>query len=418
MKKINSLALVLILSLWSATLNAQLKETVKGLDLLSNVETITKNVDNIVTKIDGVVDKVQDNGTYKTVVDGFSGTFPYGVIPSNGDRRYALYVSEVKIDPLRGALASIYMKIPIKQTESLYFMADQVPISQSGAIVGDFNLLLLKDADLSFGTEKGYNLKFKGLTSGKTDSTFVTIDCKGFKSITMAGELAFNTSSVVKYREGDKGSKEPYVLKFNTYASNFEDLYLEFTNVKPFEFAFLPGYKCEVETIIIDNSDAKNAPEFKVPDDFKDNVTASSIGDPDFSKDLTNLWKGVYIKNMKVTIPKAFTEGARSTSGTSAVTINGSINVESLIVDRTGVTGLIRAVGNRFDDKNNRLDNGHAFIEANIKGFEFAIDEFAIGMEKNIINQSAIKGSMTMPVTKANKESEVTFNLGMSYNFV
>jgi hypothetical protein len=362
---------------------AQQKTIAAGLEGISDLQKLVADADKKIGEIEAAVDKVKGSNAYKTLVDGNSATFPFGILPDKQDRDYALIINKVNLDPALGMTAEIFMKIPFRNNENLYFIADRVPLSKKGKLTGDFKLILLKS--VSFKVGDGYNLKINGLGQGGKgyDSTYVTFNCKGFKDITLNGSLDFDPNTVVEHTDNNNG--KPLSLKFYLTADKLTNLIVKFRNVPTLQFKKLPGFKCTVPEITFDRSDLKNAPEFKIPGWYTDSlkVLQPSL---DIARYSSVIWEGVYIPGITIEIPNSFTEGS--------ATKTAVITSQDLIVDQYGISALSRAA--------------HV-LDGNLKGFKYSIDSLRINVITNRLSKAGIYGKMVFPICK--EESTVDYGI-------
>ncbi len=166
--KMNKFLPLAILLLFTSYVFGQANLTAPVANMASTADKYVKDAGKYVAKINAAVTKVESSGLYKSLVDGNSVTFPFGILPNSGDKNYALIVDSIKLDPVKGMIATIFMKIPIGSDKSLYFLADAVPFSKDGSMSGDFKLYLLKTEKFSVGS--GYDIQINGLGKGSGDS--------------------------------------------------------------------------------------------------------------------------------------------------------------------------------------------------------------------------------------------------------
>lgn len=353
---------------------------------ISDVQEFVKDSQKWVAKIDAAVDSVKNNDLYKTLIDGHTTKFPMGILPDGADENYALVVNSVKMDATNGMMAEIFMKIPFRSGEYLYFVADRVPLSKRGKLVGDFKLMLLKSTSIKFGD--GFTLVFNGLGSvgGGYDSTFVKFDCRGFKEVTLNGSLNFNENTVEEFSEDAAG--KPVSLNFYLSADKLTNLLIEFHQIPDLQFKKLPGFRCSVPKITLDRSDLKNAPNFKVPGWYLDSLLIKSPS-LDTNRYKSAMWEGVFIPEITIEIPKSFSEG--SEADTVVVTSN------DLIVDQYGISALTKAT---------------KVLKGNLKGFKYEVDSLLVNVIFSDLSQAGFYGQMAFPICK--EESTVGYGLTIS----
>jgi len=361
--------------------------------VISGALNATNKTDAILDKanawcdtIDALVATVQNSKAYKTIVDG-TAVFPYAVLPKNGNENYALYIKDVNLDPVLGLKATICMKVPFRSNQHLYFMADQIPVSQSGQVTGDFKLQLVKSVNVKFGD--GYVLSFIGGGSGDYDSTYVTFDCHGFKNVTVNGTLQFDKNSIRKV-EGDTISSSPFVLPFYLQANSLEELVIDFHNVPEFEFKKLSGFRCKAERIVLDNSEERNAPSFQLPLNYM-NMLSGRMENFDADVYGSDLWKGVYIPQVEITIPR----------GLNGDAVPATIVGENFIVDENGITA-------------------HTFastaISGSIRKFDFSIDSLKLTVAANKLQEAGFWGDMRFPISDEQSSARYGMNITIEEN--
>ena len=378
--------LILFISLCCLVLSgqAQQKTITKGLEVLESIKNVVDNAEKIKEHIDNIFEKVTTSNAYKTVVDGKSISFPYGILPDNGNRNYAIVVNSINLDPVAGMTAEMYMKIPYKSGKYLYFMADKVPLSKSGQLLGDLNLFLVES--IAMGNGKGYELTFKGLDNVDEAYTYVTFSCKGFEELFINGNMTFNKDAVNKHNE----PTEPVSLDFFINADRVANMIIEFNNVPDLEFKKLPGFRCSVPKLTLDYSDERNASNFNLPQWYIDSM---SVRESDLDQELFAgpLWEGVYIPRITIDIPKSFKEGG----DTNTVVIES----KDLIVDQEGISALVEVVGS----------NTTPIVSGNLKGFEYDIDSIQLNVIASTLSKAGMYGDMVLPIAK--KETPIGYGL-------
>ncbi|WMJ71962.1 hypothetical protein RCC89_02070 [Cytophagaceae bacterium ABcell3] len=372
----------------SDKLHAQQGAASAGLELIENAQEIAANSQEWIQKINEAADNVQSNNLYQTLVDGHSQEFPFGILPvGDGDENHALIVNSVSLDAAQGMTAEIFMRIPFRSGEELFFVADKVPLSRRGKLSGDFTLMLLNSITISVGS--GYKLKFRGLDSLNTgfDSTYVTFDCKGFKEVTLNGSLSLDPDAVTKYDENN--TNEPLDLKFYVTANRMSDFIVNLRDIPDVQFKSLPGFRCSIPSITLDQSEVKNAPKFSLPSWYLDSletVNGASFDREDFG---SVRWTGLYIDSIEIEIPRSLTEGSDKK--------NIGIVCRDLIVDQHGISGLTHAEN---------------VLQANSKGFKYSMDTIRVNIIANGLSHGSFKGKMSFPI--CDEESTVDYGLMMT----
>jgi len=403
----NSL-LILVFSLLSTHIYAQLNALGTVQNTISSVQNVVSQAQSYITQIDAAETKVKNSNLYKALVDGKEFTFPIGILPSNGDKNYAIVINKVFITP-DGMCAEVFLKIPVSSSKQLYFLADSVPYSRSGGFAGDLRLYLLKTDSLQIG--KGYNIVFDGMDVGGLDtSCFITFNCKGFKDVTITGKVNFDKRTIVK----DNTSKAPISLKYYLQADKLSNFIIEFNDIPTFEFTNLPGFSCTLSSFTLDHSDVQNAPDFNLPQWYKDSIAAYTNKNPtdntvqNISSDSLDgpLWEGVYIPNLTIDIPKAFKE-----KNPSQVI---EIISKDLIIDENGITALTFVTG-KDTSKTGQISDTSVY-EGTIKNWEYRIDSMRLNLIASNLSSAGIWGGLSLPISGSDEKDQVNYGILLSKN--
>ncbi len=372
-----------VLLIFSLHSYAQEEIISEGLEVIDDIQAITDNAAGEITKINGAFKKVTDNAAWKTLVDGQAIQFPYGVLPDGGDEKYALVVNSVNLDPVQGMTAEIFMKIEYKTGKHLCFMADKVPLSKSGSLLGELKLFLVSKVEIEMGD--GLDLIIKGLDNPNKAISYVTFDCEGFKEMYINGRLHLDEKTVKIAPKDSTASattevvREDVNLDFFVNADRVANIIVKFSNVPDLEFAKLPGFRVSVPEMTFDFSDERNAPNFILPTWYGDSL-ASKI--TNFDRTLLverGFWQGVYIPSVTITIPKSFKEGEDNSPG-------AVITSQHIILDEYGISALTSAVG-------------APLVKADLGGFKASVNSIKINIIASKLSQASIEGDMVLPIS-------------------
>ncbi len=390
-KNLLSLCTTIFFLFFSLTTFSQQGAVIKVVKGMKNAQNLVQNAQAKVAEIDAAFKKVKDSGAYKTLVDGFELKFPYAVLPVGGNEDYAIVVNGVGLDPIAGMYAEIFMKIPRGENKYLYFLADKVPLSSSGKILGDLNLYLLKTIDVKVG--EGFDVTFKGMDDKNDENSYVTFNCNGFKELFINGRLNFDSKTVLTHDE-----KKPLSLDFFVNADRLENMIVKFDRIPAVEFKGLPGFVCDIPDLTLDKSDLRNAPSFNLPQWYIDTL---KIKDPGLDESIygSALWQGVYASKIFITIPTKFIEGSGDDSKKRAEKKDGTRKVEEtvvieskhFIVDEYGVTSLTRAIS---ASKNTPI------VKGDLKGFKYQIDSLRLNIIASSLSRAGLYGEMSFPICK------------------
>ncbi len=268
-----------------------------------------------------------------------------------------------------------YAQIRQVQGQILLFGVSGLKFSYEGGIVGDARLALL--GDFSFPLPgKAVTMTMKGglnIANGQIadNSTYITIDCKGFKELFLNADLEFSKNIFIPCNE--KGEKIPDQLlktNFQIQVSNANDL-LVAINLPKFQIKGLEDFVFTVRNAAFDFSDTRNEQSITFPAGYVQKYV--NFPNP-------NMWRGVYIKEIEVLMPKAF----QKRNSTDRI----GFGSRDMLVDNNGVTGNFFAKGIL------PLTDGTA------SGWAFSVDEFSVNLEANSLTAAQFNGAVMIPLAE------------------
>ncbi|WP_110049901.1 hypothetical protein [Chitinophaga sp. S165] len=301
---------------------------------------------------------------------------PIGLFKTVGNTTVTIAVSNAMFYSTYAEL-TVYAKVQIPQEpREIFFGLKGLKLSYKGGILGDAKLVLLGDIPIRLGGGTAA-LILKGGMDMKTgqglDQTYVTIDCNGFKELGVSGELMFPRSMLVPLKaDGERNTDTSAQVKasFNTVVSDWNDILVS-VELPAFEVTPLKGVGFKVGKAVYDGSDLRNSPDVVYPKDYQEKYMPAD--DP-------NLWRGVYVSDLEVTLPKQFQIRGQSNKRVSF----GSKN---LLIDNNGISGNFFA--------NNILSDGSA------AGWRFSVDHMEVDFVANHLTGAAFNGMLGLPVAKA-----------------
>lgn len=326
---------------------------------------------------------------------------PVGMVkkdPTSGNK-VELAITQVKFLP-KYAEFNAWAKLTIptkdnngqKQEKELYFGAEGIKLSNDGAIIGDMKLVLLGDVAIPI---KGDNwlLSLKGGVDTKTgnfaDKTYVEMDCTGLKEVSLEGSLRISRNVLLPVdtegaytcgdskdnqfeKDGTTVNTKCYVgSDFSIKAAGWNDVLVEVT-LPRFEVRGLKGYHFNIENAILDLSDTRNSPNLSLPREYQQI----------FNETDQNLWRGVFAKNIEVSIPKGFTN-------TKTTDKRVKFGANNLVIDGYGVSGSFYSSGKVID-----INDGAA------NKWAFSIDTLGVTLAVNSLVGGAMGGEIKTPIIK------------------
>lgn len=379
---------------------------------------LTKNfpknpkVDTLINKAKRAFDAIKELQNFAEVITGKELLeLPVGLSKkdSTSGNRVELAITQVKFLPKYAEFnAWARLIIPVKSqdgkpTSELYFGAEGIKLSHDGAIIGDMKLVLLGDQAIPINGDN-WLLTLKGDIDLKTgtfgEKSFVEFDCSGLKSIGLEGDLRVSrnvllpideegnyicgVSSEHQYQKDNSGNfiqdknknntidNKCYVgTSFSIKANGWNDLLLE-VSLPRFEVVGFKGWGFHIDQAVLDLSDSRNASNLVFPKEYETL----------FAADDRSLWRGVYAKEVEVTLPQGI---EKVKQGKKQV----SFGAQHLVIDSYGISGSFYA--------NNVLQQGDGVAGK----WGFTIDSIGITMAINSLKAGTIRGDISAPLMKA-----------------
>lgn len=271
---------------------------------------------------------------------------------------------------------SVYAKAVIPQGDSndrvLFFGANGIKLSYNGSIIGDATLTLLQDIEIPF-NNGNMSLLLKGSyssTSSRAESsTYMAIDCKGFKELGIDAEVRFPTTLIKK---ADGGSSSPRDVSevvsasFQTVISSWNDMLVNIT-LPSFSITGLDGFIFHLQNTVLDFSDSRNDPTVQFPSGYEQKYMIPGA---------TTFWRGVYAESLEITLPSQFSNTFNEPTKFSS---------QRLIIDDNGISGLFTA------------ENILSFQQGNANGWNFSVNGFKLELEANKLIAAGFDGEIGLP---------------------
>lgn len=256
----------------------------------------------------------------------------------------------------------------------LFFGANGLKMTNEGSIIGEANISLLQDTEIPF--NKNSSLVLKGhYDGGNTQSkTYVSLDCNGFKELSVDADIRFSKKMVRSLNSEDSIVQ----ANFRTVVSSFNDI-VAHINLPKFEIVGLDDFQFEVSGVLLDFSDLRNDPSVAYPSGYAQNYMVPGN---------ENLWQGVSARKIAVTLPPQFT--GRDNQRTS-------FEAENMLIDENGITGLFSA--------NNILDFG----KGDASGWSFSVTGFKLELEANQLKGAGFNGQIGIPFGKETENTKLDY---------
>ncbi|MEO2053394.1 MAG: hypothetical protein ABGX00_16685, partial [Allomuricauda sp.] len=321
-------------------------------------------------------------------------TLPIGVKKEIGTIMYTMAISKAIITTeYTQVTAFIHIQIPQSDEDGnpieLFFGADNIKISHQGGIYGDANLVLLGDIGIPINGGNGLvGLKggFMMDTGNVQDLTYVTIDCGGFKELGVSADLLFSRNILEPVDANYEVIPNENVQgHFQTVVGDWNDILVEI-DLPPFQLAKpqnvdgsgKAGIIFTIKNAVFDFSDVRNSPSVQFPEGYQQYLVSGN----------EQLWRGVYINNVQVILPKQF----KKRNSDERVTFQAS----NLLIDGLGVSGIFSA------------DNVLPIDEGDASKWQFSVDHIEAELLANTLVGAGFNGKILLPLTKEATPEEVS----------
>ncbi|MDR0559689.1 MAG: hypothetical protein LBG92_05930, partial [Prevotellaceae bacterium] len=307
---------------------------------------------------------------------------PIGTSRTLGNVRYEIAVSGA-VQEECGLEITVVARITTPHKE-LFFGAQGVKLLYDGGFIGEPKLVLLKDESIPFGSNNKLILHggFDKTTGAGIEKTYLTMDCNGFKELSIDADFVFSESLIRKVDAA--GNPDGQVsCHVQTIVGDWSDILVS-VDVPRFAAVGLDGFIFEVKNAVFDFSDKRNDPEMRFPDDY-----ASTYLIPG----LPQLWKGVSIGKFEISLPKQF---AYKNSDKRI-----SFSARNMLIDNNGVSGLFTAKNILPAD------------EGSAGGWRFSVEDFSLEMVAGHITGAGFSGIIGLPVSEL---SELPYSAFISPN--
>jgi hypothetical protein len=303
---------------------------------------------------------------------------PLGMKKELNGRSIIIAISQVKFQPTYAELTA-FARIEIPQEpKELFFGLEGIKLSYDGGIVGDAKLVLLGDIPVRInGGSSALILKGENnlAWSASTGSrTYLTFDCNGFKELGIAADVEFPRSLLIPVNATGERIEDPNKRvkgSFATVVADWSDMLIEL-DLPDFQIPYLNDIVFQLRGAVLDLSDIRNSPNILYPRNYETNYMTP--GSPE-------LWRGVYAKNVGITLPKQFEDSGDPGKRISFTGMN-------MLIDNNGLSGYFAA-------KNVLpIESGSA------SGWKFSVDEIGIALEANNLTGASFKGLIGVPVAE------------------
>lgn len=357
-------------------------QSAKNFYLEDYITPVTSQEEELRNKIEATYQKVLEENRFIDFLDENSLLeLPVGIKKDIGVLQYTILIDSVIMTPRESFLyASMRFQAP-QFDRPIHFMGRDIKFSRTGGLTGDGIVTLVGDYPLTKDGGKA-QLILKGSDPyNNTLKTYAEFDCNGFKQLTIDASLLFSRELLVP--EGTNGEQAPtgnVTVDFRLTVADWSDIMVA-VNIPSFQVTTLKGVTFSVTDAVLDFSDTQNPPAIVFPSGYAQTSPLMAAGNQ-------NLWQGVFIRNLTVTLPPQFetkNEAGERTPGTGhRVSFEG----RNLIIDNVGFSGHVSA--------NNLIP----LNKGKIGNWAFSLEEIHISVVANEIREGGFSGLVNIPINK------------------
>jgi hypothetical protein len=298
---------------------------------------------------------------------------PVGIKKTISNNEFAVAISNVRFYSGYAEL-TVFARMQIAQRkEPLFFAATGVKFSSDGGFMGDASLVLVNDVEIPVNGHTKLILKGGGLnaqngTINKDGATSLSVDCSGFKELALNAELSFSKDFITRVTASGEPENQPVSATFAIVVNDWNNLLVELS-LPRFKVNNLGDFMFQLSDVVFDFSDFRNSGSVIYPSGYEQKYMVPGIPE---------LWRGVYAKDISVTLPKDLSNNGAPVS----------FSAHNLIIDDNGISGVFSA-GNILP-----IETGNA------SGWAFSINRFWLELEAHNVRSGGFAGQLGLPVSE------------------
>lgn len=372
----------LALSMLNAPSEAGLVEGDDLADIL--VDIGTGDYGAKVKRARNAIQKAIDLGNF---ISQFTGedivSFPLVLQQTIGNVTFNVTFNKMTLLPTHAEL-EVFLSIEIPEEDiTLYFGSPNIKFTKEGGIIGDALLGLYNDVAIPIGGNKSALVLRKYQQQGEGENaqnfgTYAIIDCDGFRELAVESEIIFSRDWIVPVNDqGEVLSSGRVMGHIQTVLTDWNDFLVDDLSLPNFALAAFPDMAFNITNAVFDFSDYRNGANVNFPDEYADQNLLP--GNP-------NLWRGVYIQNLELILPKQF--AMQDCQSTTSNPENGGTG--SLFLDDQ--SGLYAALDSDFGEVHGPNPGGDPFVPTADIMVENGC-RFSIGVNDLLIDPNGVSGN-------------------------
>lgn len=281
------------------------------LDELLTIEQANQNLQSVQRARD-LVNRARATGNFLRRLDSLAFIeFPVVLADTISNVPIAIVFDGLRLYPEYAQLTVVVeMQLPQRRIQSgpsggedyvyLYFGTPDLKLSHDGGIIGDATVGLFGDVPIGTGNPDRFGFVLRGWQEGGDGGdlgTFVRIDCDGFVELGLAAEVLFSRDWIVPVSsDGSPQATGRVRGEIQTVVTDWNDLLVELS-LPDFALAQYDDLAFHLNTAVLDFSDYRNSPNVVFP---------PAYAERHLLPENPNLWRGVYIRQLEVTLPPQF----------------------------------------------------------------------------------------------------------------
>lgn len=318
------------------------------------VQAYVADTPAVASKIAATFEKIKsENRFVGEFKEEEAASLPIGILKEINGKTYVIAIDQARFTP-RGAFFNIYARLTLPGTsEELSFAAIDVAFTPGGIaaaagtrlqLVSTHRIAISDKADLVLPGDAG---------------NYIEWDCSGFKAVNLKGQFEFKRGFLEPLDPGQSRVTASFQL-------NAKDLHniLARVDITPFTISGLRDFAFEVQEAVVDMSDIAN-PESLL---LSSHDLAGWEGD-------ANLWKGFYLRELKVLLPSELANGKGE---------RPMVRASNMTIDDLGVSGRFSA--------SNIVKLG----DADAGGWPLSVDYVEVQLTHNKLTGGTLKGDVTI----------------------
>ncbi len=307
---------------------------------------------------------------------------PIGLDNTIDGQMYTIAVVGLNFTPERATLNAIF-SIDIPELHGWLSLGASDICFHPNGLAGLGRAMLYNPVDRVIPFTDEVQLIFKRTSLPADSGTFVRWDCDGFQELRIKGEFIFPRDWFIPDSVTGDEAAGNVKARFLTSVRRRGN-WLASVDFDPFQIAGVPDWGFSVRDAVFDFSDISNAEGMVFP-----------VG---YAGDRDALWKGFFLKRVQVRLPSEFKTFDDPTHRLS-------FSVQNVLIDRTGLTGSLRA------------ENIVNINEGNLADWGFSIDTIHIDMVSNSFSSAGMNGGIRIPVSETALNYDMILSRSVSDSF-